>query len=243
MPSFFRGLALGLTLSVLNFLGLFLTILLLGGLGEWSIAQFVGVFGIFEISTGLAFILCPNVWRMPVIEAETSEREAIRLALNTLFIPHWAGGAKALAGGIMVAYALTAEGAGLGSIGLVPFAILAAIGTVTGSIAVARWGVARPEFDVVHVVIKRPRRDDMPLPGLSMSAATLQIISGTFALPILKILEPGAFFAPAFAPSPMVLAVTGAVVAGVSALALFVWRDRLSWVAPPEQQQKAEEPA
>jgi hypothetical protein len=243
MLSFIRGLTLGLTLSVLNFLGLFLTILLLGGLGEWNAAQFVGVFGALEVATGLAFIICPNVWRMPVIEAETSERTSIRLAVSTLFIPHWAGGAKAIAGTAMVAFAFYQEGASLASLSLVPFILLAALGTVTVSIAIARWGVARPEFDVIHIVMKRPNREDIALPGLSLSAAAIQIISGTFALPVLKLVEPGAFFASSFAPSPTVLTATAAAASLVTLLALVAWRDRLEWQAPREQQEKAEEPA
>ncbi|MCK9517629.1 MAG: hypothetical protein M0R74_01185 [Dehalococcoidia bacterium] len=60
----FRGLALGLTLSVVNLLGVFLTIVAFGGLGEWTRAQFAGLFGLIEVATGAAFVIGPNIWRL-----------------------------------------------------------------------------------------------------------------------------------------------------------------------------------
>lgn len=239
----FRGLAIGLSLSVLNLVGLFLTLLLLGGIGEWTRMQFVGIFGVFEIATGIAFIVCPNVWRMPVFEAETSDRTSIRLTASTLFIPHWAGGAKCIAGAVMVVAALATEGASFASLGILPFCVFVAVFTVAVSIAVARWGVAKPEFDVIHMVVKRPLRDDFALPGLSLTAATLQIILGTFTLPVIKLVSPDAFFGDVFAPTPTALAVSAAGAILSTLVALLVWRGRISMEAAREQQELAEEPA
>lgn len=241
--SLFRGLALGLSLSVLNLVGLFLTLLLLGGIGEWTRMQFVGIFGVFEIATGIAFIVCPNVWRLPVFEAETSDRTSIRLTASTLFIPHWAGGAKCIAGAVMVGIALAYEGVSFASLGILPFSVFVGVFTVAVSIAVARWGVAKPEFDVVHFVVKRPSRKDIALPGMSITAATLQIILGTFTLPVIKLVSPGAFFGDAFAPTPTSLAVSAAGALLSTLVALLVWRGRISMEAPREQQELAEEPA
>ena len=239
----FRGLAIGLSLSVLNLVGLFLTLLLFGGIGEWSNMQFVGIFGVFEIGTGIAFIVAPNVWRMPVFEAETSDRTTIRLTASTLFIPHWAGGAKCIAGAVMVIAAFTTEGASFASLGILPFAFFVGVFTVAVSIAVARWGVAKPQFDVIHIVVKRPSRDDIALPGMSLTAASLQIVLGTFTLPVIKLVSPGAYFGDAFAPTPTALAVSAAGALLSTLVALLVWRGRISMEAPREQQELAEEPA
>jgi hypothetical protein len=241
--SLFRGLALGLSLSVLNLVGLFLTLLLLGGIGEWTRMQFVGIFGLFEIATGIAFIVCPNVWRLPVFEAETSDRTSIRLTASTLFIPHWAGGAKCIAGIFMVGAAFNTEGVSLASAGLVPFVAMTAVFTVAVSIAVARWGVAKPELDVVHFVVKRPSRKDIALPGISITAATIQIILGTFTLPVIKLVSPEAFFGDAFAATPEALAWTAAGTSVATLVALWAWRGRISMDAQREQQELAEEPA
>lgn len=241
--SMFRGLAIGLSLSVLNLAGLFLTLVLLGGIGEWSRMQFVGIFGVFEIATGIAFIVCPNVWRMPVFEAETSDRTTIRLSASTLFIPHWAGGAKCIAGAVMVVAALITEGASFASLGILPFSVFVAVFTVAVSIAVARWGVWKPEYDVLHIVVKRPFRDDHALPGLSLSAATLQIILGTFTLPVIKLVSPDAFFGEVFAPTPFALAVSAVGALLSTLVALLAWHGRISMEAPREQQELAEEPA
>ena len=112
-----RGLALGLALSVLNFVGALLTLLALGGLGDWAPAQFIGLFGLLEVATGVAFVVGPNVWRLPVASAELEPRTRVRLALSTVLIPHWAVGVKSVAGLALLAWAAVQEGIGRGSMG------------------------------------------------------------------------------------------------------------------------------
>jgi hypothetical protein len=241
IASALRGLALGLSLSFLNLIGLFFMLLLLGGLGNWSTMQFVGAFGLFEVATAFAFIFCPNLWRMPVIEAELGSRDNTKLAASAILIPHWAGGAKAIAGVAMLIIAARSEGVGAETVSLLPFAVAVGILVIAISAAAARFGVAHPEFDVVHVVIRRPKRKDVNLPGLSLSAAFLQILLGAFTLPTVKILPPSSLYHPEIGPSTAFLAgVTLAASASVLG-ALWVWRGRISIRAPRKQQQKAEE--
>ena len=236
-----RGLTLGLSISFFNLVGMFFMLLLLGGLGEWSTMQFVGAFGIFEIATAIAFIFCPNIWRMPVIEAETGMREKTSLAASALLIPHWAGGAKAVAGGGMPGAALYTEGFGPATAGVIPFALATALLVIAISAAAARFGVVRPHLDVVHVVLKRPQRDDIKLPGISLSASVLQIVLGAFTLPVVKVLPPSTLYQPEVGPSAAFLALTTAVAGASVALALWAWRGHIAVRATREHQRKAEE--
>ena len=107
----------------------------------------------------------------------------------------------------------------------------------------ARWGVARPDIDVVHFVVRRPSRKDIEIPGLSISAAVLQILLGAFTLPTIKLLPASAMYQPELAPSPQFLAGMVAAASIAVAAALWAWRGRISLRAPHEQQRKAEEPA
>jgi hypothetical protein len=237
-----RGLVLGLSISFMNLVGLFFMLLLLGGLGDWSTMQFVGAFGIFEIATAIAFLFCPNVWRMPVIQSELGNTD-VKLAASTVFIPHWAGGAKAIAGGACLIAAARSEGLSEATLGLLPFVVLVAALVVAISVAAARYGTARPDLDVVRFVIRRPGKEDVELPGISISASTLQIVLGAFTLPTVKLLPPETLYRPEVGPSAeFLLGVTLATLVSVAA-ALFAWRGRITRTAPRPQQRKAEEPA
>ncbi|MGE0600036.1 MAG: hypothetical protein AB7J35_09790 [Dehalococcoidia bacterium] len=239
----FRGLALGLSISFMNLIGVFLTLVVLGGLEEWTRMQFVGVFGLTEIATAFAFMFAPNIWRLPVIEAETSDRTSIRLAASVAFIIHWAGGAKAIAGVAMLAAAMRTEGLTMSSLNLAPLAFAVGLFVLSASLIAARWGVERPDIDVVTFVIRRPSHRDYPLPGMSISASVLQIVLGALTLPIIKVLSPSALYRPEFAPHGALLLATFAVSFATLGVALWVWRGRLSRVAPNEQQRLAEREA
>jgi hypothetical protein len=238
-----RGLTLGLSISVMNLLGMFLTLLVIGGLGDWSGMQFVGAFGVFEIATAFAFIFCPNIWRLPVIEAETSKRTEIRLTWSVALIPHWAGGAKAIAGLVMFVIAAKSEGVGLVTLGILPLTLATGLFVIGASAMVARFGVQRPDLDVLQIFVRRPQRKDIEVPGISISASVIQIVLGAFTLPVIKIAPPSALYQPELGPSNTFLAVM--IVAAVLSIAgtSFVWRGRLSRYAATEQQRKAEEPA
>ena len=232
---------LGLAVSVLNLVGLFLTFLLLGGLGEWSRAQFIGVFGIFEVATAIAFVLCPNIWRLPVVEAEKEGPKDTQLAASIVFVPHWAGAAKAVAGAIMIAVAAWSEGIGPQTALIPGFALAVGAAVVAVSTLVARFGVARPDLDVVKITLARPGHKDLTLPGMSLSASGLQVLLGAFTIPVIQLLSPRSFYGPEVGPSEVVVAVTSAAAGAVVVAALVTWWGRLSLRAPAEQQRIAEE--
>lgn len=236
-----RGLTLGLALSALNLLGGFLAIMALGGLGEWTGWQFIGLFGVLEVSTGVAFIVGPNIWRLPVAEANTSDRTKIHLAATTLFIPHWAAGAKAAAGFVLVILAAWNEGIGPASAGVVVFAAFV-VATVVGiSLVAARWGVSHPDLDVVFMEIRRPGRETYALPGFSIGALLVQFVLNIGIFPAVKLLPPTVLYRSAIGPSLAVLFVSAAIAAMAVGAALWTWRGRITWRAPAEQQREQEE--
>ena len=59
------GALLAFSLSFVNLAGALLAIGALGGLEPWSDRQFVGLFGFVELSIGLAYLIAPNIWRLP----------------------------------------------------------------------------------------------------------------------------------------------------------------------------------
>ena len=242
-PRPIRGLILGFALSFVNLVGAFLAVMALGGLGAWTDWQFIGFFGLLEVASGLAFIFGPNVWRLPVAEANTSNRTAIRFAASTVFIPHWAAGAKCLAGLAMLAYAATRAGLGPATLAL-PLVVLLIAGAILAvSAAVARLGVARPDLDVIHVVIERPERPALRLPGISLGGMVIQLAINIGAFPAVKFLRPDILYRPEIGPAPAMLYATLVTALALSATALLVWKGRVCWRAPVEQQREAERAA
>lgn len=238
-----RGLGLGLSLSLLNLAGAFLTLLLIGGLGEWTPARFVGLFGVLEIGTGIAFLFCPNVWRLPVVRAEAPDTR-VRLAAAAVFDPHWAGGVKALMGLGFVVYAGVVEGWGIASLLLAAFSVLVAGLTLLVSAAVAAFGVHFYRYDVVYFAVRRPGRDIAELPGLSLSAALLQIVLGALVLPAVKLMPPSTLFrGEVFAPSAPTLWIPTVAVLVFTAVVAGAWWGSFSWHASARQQRIAEERA
>jgi hypothetical protein len=59
----FRGLVLVFVLSFMNLVGVLLTATVLGGIAPWTRWQFIGLFGVVEVASGLANVLSPNIWR------------------------------------------------------------------------------------------------------------------------------------------------------------------------------------
>jgi hypothetical protein len=238
----FRGLFVVFVLSFLNLLGISLTVTALGGLGEWSRWQFVGLFGAIETASGLASVILPNIWRLPVAELETDSGTQVKLAASTMLIPHWGGLARTLAGGLLLGAAGWVEGAGVQTLLLVPFLILLAVSTLCLSALVARAGVARPDIDVVQVVLRwgGKERDLQPL---SIGASVLQVLMGMLTIPAVKLLPPSVVFQPELAPSPEAFAITAAITAGLAGLIYVLWNPHIEWQAPPPQQQEAEKNA
>src|SRR5215211_5291342 len=155
-----------LAISFLNLAGAFLAILTLGGLGEWSDWQFVGLFGLIEAGMGLAFVVGPNVWRLPAAEANTDRSTAVQLAPEVLLVPQWGAVPKIVAGLLMVAAAGWQEGWSPWSLATLPVMLLLATAILAFSLAVARAGVARPDLDVFAITLRRPSRADLVLPSI-----------------------------------------------------------------------------
>jgi len=84
----FRGLVPVFLLSFVNLVGIIFTVTALGGPAPWSRWQFVGAFGVVEAASGLANVISPNIWRLPVAELQTSGRTNVKLAASALLLPH-----------------------------------------------------------------------------------------------------------------------------------------------------------
>jgi hypothetical protein len=235
----FRGLFLVFVLTFINFAGIGLTLMMIGGLEPWSGWQFLGLFGVIETSAGLSNILAPNIWHLPVAEMETSKRTPVRLAASVMLIPHWGGGARAAAGAVMIGVSGFHEGWGLESLLLLPL-ILALLVLFLGiSAAIGRAGVAHPETDIIQFVV-RWRGQEKELEPLSLSASVQQFVLGVLALPAVEILSPGVLFGAAIRPSIELLGIA-LLLALLSVMATaLLWAGRLQWKAPREQQQEAE---
>jgi hypothetical protein len=238
----FQGLFLTFLLSFVNLIGIIFTLTALGGLAPWSRWQFIGAFGILEVASGLANVISPNIWRLPIAELETSERTEISLAGSALLLPHWGALARCAAGLVLLAVAAWQEGLAPGSVLLVPLVLALAWLILAISAALARLAVARPEIDVVQVVV-RWRGRVKELPPLSLSASFLQFVLSITTVPAAKLLPPSVLYQPELSPSVHALLVALGSSAVLGALVYWLWWGRIEFDAPREQQREAEEHA
>ena len=238
----FRGLALVFFLSFLNLAGVIVTVAALGGVDPWTRWQFIGLFGVIEAASGLANVITPNIWRLPVAELQTSERTEVKLAASTLLLPHWGGLARSVAGGVCIVLAAWQEGVGPATVGLLP--LLLALGWIVLAVsAVLAWaGVERPDVDVVQFVIRWGGKE-RALPPISIGASVLQFFLGIATIPAVKLLPPSVLYQPELGPSAEALLISVAVSAALAALVYALWSDRIEIRAPSEQQREAEEHA
>jgi hypothetical protein len=238
----FRGLFLTFTLSFVNLFGLIFTLSALGGLAPWSAWQFVGAFGVLEAASGLANVISPNIWRLPVAQMETSRRTDVELAASALLLPHWAALARFVAGVVLVAVAAWHEGLAPSSLALVPFIAALAWWIVAISIALARLALLRPDRDVVGVAIRWGGRV-REAPPISLTASALQFFLSIATVPAAKLLSPSILYQPELAPSAeaMLIVLATSIVLGLCAY--FLWWGRIAVTAPREQQREAEEHA
>ena len=235
----FRGLALVFALSFVNLVGILVTAMALGGIDPWSRWQFIGMFGVVEAASGLANVLSPNVWRLPVAELRTSKRTDVELAASALLLPHWGGLARAGAGIVLIALAAWQEGLAPVSLLLVPFVLALAWFVLAVSAVLARGGVARPELDVLQFVVRWGGRE-RELTPISIGASAFQFVLTIVTLPIAKLLPPSVLYQPAIGPSPAALLVVLAAAAASGLAAYLVWSGRIAFHAPAEQQREAE---
>jgi hypothetical protein len=238
----FRGLFLVFFLSFLNLVGLILTTAALGGLAPWSRWQFLGAFGVIEAAAGLANVITPNIWRLPVSELETSGQTKVRLAASALLLPHWGGLARCAAGVVCLGIAAWHESVALSSVTLLPLVLALAWAIVALSAVLARAAVARPEVDVVQLVV-RWGGGERELRPLSISASVLQFLLAITPIPAVKLLPPTVLFGPELAPSVETLLIALALAGVLLVLVVLVWPGGVRRHAPPEQQREAEEHA
>jgi hypothetical protein len=238
----FRGLVLVFLLSFLNLIGVILTTTALGGLAPWSRWQFIGAYGVIEAASGLANVVSPNVWRLPIAELQTSERTDVKLAASALLLPHWGGLARCGAGLVCLAVAAWQEGLAPASAALVPFLLALAWSILAISALLARAGVARPDLDVVQVIVRWGRREK-EIPPLSISAAVFQFLLSIATIPAVKLMPRSVLYQPQLGPSVDALLLALAVSAVLLAVVYVLWSGRIELNAPPEQQREAEEHA
>jgi hypothetical protein len=236
----FRGLALVFILSFVNLVGVIFTVIALGGLAPWSRSQFIGMYGVIEAASGLANVISPNIWRLPIAELQTSKRTEVKLAASALLLPHWGGLARSLAGLVCLALAAWQEGLGPASLALVPFLLALAWSILAISALFARAGVARPDLDVVQFVVRWGKREKEP-PPISIGASVFQFAISIVTVPAVKLLPPSVLYQPELAPSPTALLFTVGVAVALFALVYWVWSGHIQLNAPREQQREAEE--
>jgi hypothetical protein len=236
------GLFLTFVLSFVNLVGIVFTLIALGGLASWSRWQFIGAFGVLEAASGIANVISPNIWRLPVAQLQTSERTQIGLAGSALLIPHWAALARFGAGAVLMAVAASHEGLALASVALIPLVLALAWLVVVISAAFARVALIRPEMDVVQVNVRWGGRDREFPPG-SLSASVLQFLLSISTIPAAKLLDPTVLYQPELAPSleALLAVLIASAISGV--LVYLLWSGRIAATAPAEQQREAEEHA
>jgi len=238
----FRGLLLVFLLSFLNLIGLIVTVTAFGGVAPWSRWQFVGAFGVLEAASGLANVISPNIWQLPVMQVQTSERADMKLARSALLLPHWGGLARCGAGLVCLGIAAWHDGLGPASAALVPFLIALAWLILAISAVLARAGVARPDIDVLQLVV-RWGGGEREMRPISISAAAFQFLLSIATIPAVKLLPPSVLYRPELGVSLNALLLALALSAVLLALAYWVWSGRIAADAPPEQQREAEEHA
>jgi hypothetical protein len=233
-----RGLSIGLALSLVNLAGAFLMLSALGGLDPWTPLQFLGLFGVFEAGTGIAYLFGPNIWRLPVAEANT--RDSVRLAPSVALLPHWPAAAKVLGGGLFLVAAVVGEGVGLAALGLPVLLVAIGAGSYGISLLAARAGVARPDLDVVYFSIRRPGGEPREFPGISLLSLLVQLVLNTGVLFVAKALDPSALYREGAGPSLALLGCTIAIGGAFAAAGALAWWGRSARRAPAEQQREAE---
>jgi hypothetical protein len=238
----FSGLLLVFLLSFLNLVGVILTATALGGVEPWTRWQFIGVFGAVEAASGLANVLSPNIWRLPIAELRTSGRTDVQLAASALLLPHWGGLARSLAGVVCLGIVAWHDGLGAASLGLVPLVLLGAWIVLALSTLLARAGVARPDLDVVQFVVRWGRREKELAP-ISIGASVLQFVLSIATIPLVKLFPPSVLYRPELGPSGETLLLVVAVSAALVVLVYAAWSGRVVVRAPVEQQREAEEHA
>jgi hypothetical protein len=238
----FSGLFLTFALSFVNLIGIIFTLTAFGGLAPWSRWQFIGAFGLLEAAAGLANVISPNLWRLPIAAIETSGGTQIELAGSALLLPHWAALARFAAGALLMGIAAWHEGLSPASAALIPLIAAIAWIILLMSAGFARLALLRPEKDVAQVTVRWGGRAREFRP-VSISAAVLQFLLSIVTIPAAKLLQPSVLYQPELASSFQTLVVVFATAAVLTVLVGFLWSGRFALTASSEQQREAEEHA
>jgi hypothetical protein len=228
------------TLSFVNLVGVLVVAAAIGGIQPWSRWQFIGLYGVVEVASGLANVISPNIWRLPVAELQTSERTDVKLAASALLLPHWGGLARAGAGAVCVALAGWQEGVGPASAALLPLVLALATSILALSAVLGRAGVARPDLDVVQFAARWGGREREFTP-LSVGASFFQLLLSIVTLPAARLLSPSVLYQPEIGPSAEALLAAVATAVAAAALSGLLWAGRIDRQAPREQQREAEQ--
>jgi hypothetical protein len=234
----FRGLALTFAFSFVNLVGVLITAASVGGLGDWSRWQFIGLYGLVEGASGAASIILPNIWHLPVAELQTDARVRVRLAASALLLPHWGGAARFVAGISILVAGVYQEGSLPDS--LPAFAMLAPMAVIVLALFLlaARVGVARPDLDVFQLTIAW-RRGVREVPPVSISASVLQFALAIVTIPVANVSRPEYLYGPGSEPL-WTLAGLLVLSALLTACVRLAWAGRMTWRATREQQAEAE---
>jgi hypothetical protein len=236
----FRGLALVFSLTFVNLVGVLVTAAAVGGVDPWTRWQFIGLFGVAETASGLANVLSPNIWHLPVSELRTSERTPVKLAASALLLPHWGGLARSVAGAVCIAVVAWHEGLSWASLAVVPFLLALAWLVLAISAVLARGGVARPDLDVLQFVVRWGRREK-ELSPISIGASVFQFLVGIATIPAAKLLPASVLYRPELAPTASAVLVLVAASLAFAVLVYVLWWGRIDVQAPREQQREAEQ--
>jgi hypothetical protein len=238
----FSGLFLAFALSFVNLTGIIVTLTALGGLAPWSRWQFIGAFGLLEAAAGLANVVSPNLWRLPIAEIQTGEATQVQLAGSALLLPHWAALARLAAGALLTGIAAWHEGLSPASLGLFPLVLAMAWIILLVSAGLARLALLRPDVDVAQVTLRWGGRDREFRP-VSISAAVLQFLLSIVTIPAAKLLDPSLLYQPELAPSVQTLVGVLVTAATLTVLVFLLWSGRIAVTASSKQQREAEEHA
>jgi hypothetical protein len=110
------------------------------------------------------------------------------------------------------------------------------------SAVIARAGVARPDLDVIQLVVRRARREK-ELNPVSLGALFLQFLLSILTVPVAKLLPPSVLYQPELGPSPQSFVIVLALSVVLLTLVAWSWYGRLELLASAEQQREAEEHA
>jgi len=227
-------------LTFVNLIGVIVTAAALGGVAPWTRWQFIGMYGVIEAGSGLANVISPNIWRLPIAELQTSRRTDVTLAVSALLLPHWGGLARFAGGVVCVALAAWQEGIGPATAGLVPFVLALAWAILAVSALLAWAGVRRPDLDVVQFVVRWGGRERETVP-LSIGASVFQFLLTVTTIPVAKLFSPAVLYQPEIGPSRNALLVVLLLSAALVLPVYLLWSGRIELQAPAEQQREAEE--